>query len=234
MRGRGGAKRAGLIVLALLAVAAIAWAVLWFTPVATVKEIRVEGVVNGDAAAISESTGISTGEQLARVDTGAAARSVAAQPWVEKVTVGRSWPSAITVEVVEHTALVHIRATDGEHLFNAEAKEFLVAPPPPGSVEMVRVPRVEDPQPGKLDPDPDAVRAVLDVLAALPERVRGEVARVDAPGATEIALNLHDGREIYFGSSDRAKEKGRAAEIVLDREGQRWNVSNPVEPTVRN
>lgn len=234
MRNLGGAARAGIIVVALIVVAAIAWAVLWFTPVATVKEIRVEGVVNGDAAAISESTGISTGEQLARVDTAAAARAVAAQPWVEKVTVGRSWPSAVTVEVVEHASVAHIRATDGEHLFNSEGVEFLVAPPPPGSVELVRVPRVEDPDPGKLDPDPKVVRAVLDVLVALPERVRGEVARVDAPGQTEISLNLHDGREIFFGSSDRAREKGRAAEIVLDREGQSWNVSNPVEPTLRN
>ncbi|HHT33070.1 MAG TPA: FtsQ-type POTRA domain-containing protein [Corynebacterium sp.] len=234
MRNLGGAARAGIIVVALIVVAAIAWAVLWFTPVATVKEIRVEGVVNGDAAAISESTGISTGEQLARVDTDAAARAVAAQPWVEKVTVGRSWPSAVTVEVVEHASVAHIRATDGEHLFNSEGVEFLVAPPPPGSVELVRVPRVEDPDPGKLDPDPKVVRAVLDVLVALPERVRGEVARVDAPGQTEISLNLHDGREIFFGSSDRAREKGRAAEIVLDREGQSWNVSNPVEPTLRN
>lgn len=234
MRNLGGAARAGITVVALIVVAAIAWAVLWFTPVATVKEIRVEGVVNGDAAAISESTGISTGEQLARVDTDAAARAVAAQPWVEKVTVGRSWPSAVTVEVVEHASVAHIRATDGEHLFNSEGVEFLVAPPPPGSVELVRVPRVEDPDPGKLDPDPKVVRAVLDVLVALPERVRGEVARVDAPGQTEISLNLHDGREIFFGSSDRAREKGRAAEIVLDREGQSWNVSNPVEPTLRN
>lgn len=234
MRILGGAARAGIIVVALIVVAAIAWAVLWFTPVATVKEIRVEGVVNGDAAAISESTGISTGEQLARVDTDAAARAVAAQPWVEKVTVGRSWPSAVTVEVVEHASVAHIRATDGEHLFNYEGVEFFVAPPPPGSVELVRVPRVEDPDPGKLDPDPKVVRAVLDVLVALPERVRGEVARVDAPGQTEISLNLHDGREIFFGSSDRAREKGRAAEIVLDREGQSWNVSNPVEPTLRN
>ncbi|AYJ32153.1 cell division protein FtsQ [Corynebacterium xerosis] len=234
MRASGGAKRAGIVVLALAVLAAITWAVLWFTPVATVDEVRVEGVVNGDAAAMSEATGIATGEKLARVDTDAAARAVAAQPWVEKVTVDRSWPSAITVEVVEHAPVLHIRATDGEHLFNADGVEFLVAPPPPGSVEMVRVPRVENPAPGKLDPDPATVRAVLDVLGALPERVRGEVARVDAPGPTEISLNLHDGREIYFGSSDRASEKGRAAEIVMDREGQRWNVSNPVAPSVRN
>lgn len=234
MRASGGAERAGIVVLALAVLAAITWAVLWFTPVATVDEVRVEGVVNGDAAAMSEATGIAAGDKLARVDTDAAARAVAAQPWVEKVTVDRSWPSAITVDVVEHVPVLHIRATDGEHLFNADGVEFLVAPPPPGSVEMVRVPRVESPAPGKLDPDPATVRAVLDVLGALPERVRGEVARVDAPGPTEIALNLHDGREIYFGSSDRAAEKGRAAEIVMDREGQRWNVSNPAAPSVRN
>lgn len=168
------------------------------------------------------------------MDTGAAARNIASEPWVERATVGRGWPSTVRVEITEHVPAAFIRATDGEHLFNSEGVEFLVAPPPPGSVELVRVPRVEDPDPGKLDPDPKVVRAVLDVLVALPERVRGEVARVDAPGQTEISLNLHDGREIFFGSSDRAREKGRAAEIVLDREGQSWNVSNPVKPTLHN
>ncbi|WP_295625758.1 cell division protein FtsQ/DivIB [uncultured Corynebacterium sp.] len=234
MRRRGRGALVGLIALAVVVLVAAVWAVLWFTPVATVKEIRVEGVVNGDAAAITEATGIPEGEQLARVDTDAAARSVAGQPWVDRVTVGRSWPSAVTVDVVEHTAVVHIRATDGEHLFNAEGEEFHVGPPPPGSIEMVRVPRVDDPEPGKIDPDPDTVRAVLDILGALPDRIRGEVARVDAPGPTSVSLNLHDGREIFFGSSDRAAEKGRAADIVFDREGSSWNVSNPVEPALRN
>ena len=36
MRASGGAKRAGIVVLALAVLAAITWAVLWFTPVATV------------------------------------------------------------------------------------------------------------------------------------------------------------------------------------------------------
>lgn len=234
MRGKGRARVVGIVALAVAVLAVGAWAVLWFTPVATVKEIRVEGVVNGDAAAISEATGITVGEQLARVDTDAAARSVAGQPWVEKVTVSRSWPSTVTVDVVEHRGVAHIRATDGEHLFNAEGREFLVGPPPPGSVELVRVPRVAEPRPGELDADPAVVRAALEVLAGLPEPVRAEVARIDAPGATRIALQLHDGRDIYFGSSDRAPEKGRAAEIVMGREGQHWDVSNPVVPTLRN
>lgn len=231
---RGKAKVAAAAIAVVAVVAGIAWAVLWFTPVATVRDIEVTGAVHGDAAAISDATGIAVGEQLARVDTGAAARGAAGQPWVERATVGRSWPSTITVEVVEHAAVLHVRATDGEHLINAEGKEFLVAPPPPGSIEVVRLPRVEDPRPGKIDPDPATVRAALDILAALPERVRAEIARIDAPGPSQITVNLHDGREIFFGSADRATEKARAADIVFDREGQRWNVSNPVEPSMRN
>lgn len=230
---RGPAAIAGVAVLGVALLAVIAWAVLWFTPLATVEDVEVEGVVHGDTAAISEATGIARGEKLARVDTAAAARSVAGQPWVDRVTVSRKWPSTVRVEVVEHRAAAFIRATDGEHLINADGREFLVAPPPEGTVELVRVPRVENPEPGKFDGDPKVVESALAVLAALPERVRAETARVDAPGAAEITLLLHDGREIHFGSSDRAPEKGRAAEIVLDREGTRWTVSNPIEPALR-
>ena len=111
---------------------------------------------------------------------------------------------------------------------------FLVAPPPEGTVEFARIPRVDDPEPGKLSPRPEVMEAALDVLAALPERVRAETARIDAPGAAEVTVMLHDGREIHFGSADRAEEKGRAAEIVMDREGQRWTVANPAEPALRN
>lgn len=228
------ARIAGLAVAVTALLWVIAWAVLWFTPVATVDEIRVEGVVHGDAAAITEASGIATGEKLAQVDTGAAARAIATQPWVERVTVGRDWPSAVRVDVTEHVPVAFIRATDGEHLFNAAGAEFLVAPPPPGTIEFARVPRSDDPEPGKLSPRPEVMDAALEVLAALPERVRAETARIDAPGAAEITVMLHDGREIHFGSADRAAEKGRAAEILLDREGQRWTVANPAEPALRN
>lgn len=223
---------AGILIAALLAV--IAWAVLWFTPLATVENIEVEGVVHGDAAAITEASGVTTGEQLARVDTGAAARNIASEPWVERATVGRGWPSTVQVEITEHVPAAFIRATDGEHLFTADGVEFLVAPPPEGTVEFARIPRVDDPEPGKLSPRPEVMEAALDVLAALPERVRAETARIDAPGAAEVTVMLHDGREIHFGSADRAEEKGRAAEIVMDREGQRWTVANPAEPALRN
>ena len=225
---------AGVAVVAVALLAVIAWAVLWFTPAATVDEVEVEGVVHGDAAAIAEASGISTGEKLARVDTAAAARSIATQPWVERVTVGRGWPSTVRVEITEHVPAAFIRATDGEHLFNAAGTEFLVAPPPEGTVEFARIPRVDDPAPGKLGPRPEVMRAAQELLAALPERVRAETARIDAPGAAEVTVMLHDGREIHFGSADRAGEKGRAAEIVMDREGQRWTVANPAEPALRN
>ncbi|MDK6685627.1 FtsQ-type POTRA domain-containing protein, partial [Escherichia coli] len=80
---------------------AIVAAVVWFSPWLVVKNIDVEGVVHGDKDAIVEASGISENQKLIRLDTDASARSVAGQPWVDSVTVSRSWPQGVTISVRE-------------------------------------------------------------------------------------------------------------------------------------
>lgn len=100
---------------------------VWFSPWLVVKNIDVEGVVHGDKDAIVEASGISENQKLIRLDTDASARSVAGQPWVDSVTVSRSWPQGVTISVREFTPVVFVRATDGEHLFSANGQEFVTA-----------------------------------------------------------------------------------------------------------
>ncbi|MEJ6020494.1 cell division protein FtsQ/DivIB [Corynebacterium sp. H113] len=236
-RGGSRVRAIGAAVVALIVIIAAVWAVLWFTPVATVKQINVEGVVNGNAEEIRIASGISEGTPVARVDTVSAARNVASQPWVDAVTVGRKWPSAITVKVTEFTPALMIRASDGAHIIDTNGVEFttidFAAPAPVGAVELTGAPQVDAPEPGKVGIDPGVLESVLGVVNAMPQVVREQLARVEAPGAAEVTLQMKDGREFFLGSSDMAKEKGRAVELLLPREEQKWNVSNPHEPTVR-
>lgn len=226
-------QRGWLIGAGLVAIIAIVAAVVWFSPWLVVKNIDVEGVVHGDKDAIVEASGISENQKLIRLDTDTSARSVAGQPWVDSVTVSRSWPQSVTISVREFAPMVFIRATDGDHLFSDNGQEFVTAPPPPGVIEIVDAPRVDEPADGKVDPEPRVIKAVLTVVKALPELVAHRVERISAPSEAEIKLFLTDGYEVYFGSSDNAAEKARATEIVLNRGEKTWNVSNPRLPTAK-
>lgn len=227
------ARRGWLIGGGIVAIIAIVVGVVWFSPWLVVKNINVEGVVHGDKAAIVEASGITEGQRLAGLDTDAAARSVAGQPWVDSVTVSRSWPQSVAISVKEFSPVLFIRATDGEHLFSDKGKEFVTAAPPRGVIEVVDAPRVDQPADGKIDPEPAVIRAVLDIVKALPDSVAGRVERISAPSAAEVRLFLSDGYQVYFGSSDNAAEKARATEIVLSRGEKNWDVSNPRMPTTK-
>lgn len=220
----------GVIVVA----AVIVGAVVWFTPLTSIKNVEVSGVVHGNAEEIEKASGIARGNNLARLDSGEAARNVAAQPWVRLATVSRSWPSTAKIEVTEYTAVLFMRATDGDHLFDAEGHEFLTAPPPEGAIELVDAPRVDQPADGKIDLQPDVLRAALEAVAALPEGLRAEVAQVQAPSATKITLRMRNEKSFFIGSTDNVEQKARAVELLKDREETNWNLTNPLQPTVQN
>ena len=92
---------------------------------------------------------------------------------------------------------------------------------------------MDEPTDGKVDPEPRVIKAVLNVVKALPEPVAHRVERISAPSEAEIKLFLTDGYEVYFGSSDNAAEKARATEIVLNRGEKIWDVSNPRLPAAK-
>ena len=87
--------------VAVLAVV-VAWAVLFFFPVLTVKKVDVQGAKNADVQQVSEASGVGERSNMLRLDTEQVARNVAPTPWVKKVTVSRSWPSTVTIQITEH------------------------------------------------------------------------------------------------------------------------------------
>lgn len=208
--------------VSLLVLAGIA-AAMPFTPMMPVHGVNVEGNAALTPEQVEELTGIVPETPMGRVDVRAAAEGVAANPWVKSATVKRDWPSSIQVDVEEYTAVAFVALEDGAHLIDAEGKDFLVADPPPGAMELVG-PGIEDEE-GK--------RAAVEIAASISEKARGQVEALDARGPYEYVLRLREGRTVVWGAAEDNANKALALESVLQMEGTEFNISNPELVTSR-
>lgn len=216
-------RRRLAVVLGALGLLVVLAAVVVFSPLFQVRTIDVEGTGHLTPEEVISAASLVEGQNLLFADTGDAARSVSELPWVAKVTVSRDWPSGVRVNITEYNAVGVVDGDDGPLVINERGRVFLRGESPEGAVQVQ----------ASAD-DSGALEAAGTVLGALPEELRGTVEEVDASSAEEVTLRFAEGREVYWGSADRAEEKAEATRVVLTREGQRWNVSNPALPSVRD
>lgn len=217
-------KKLTWIIAALATLVASVAVAAYFFPIVTVSKVEVVGAKNAEVLAVKEATGINNGENMLRVDTVAAARGVSAVPWVEKVTVSRSWPTAITVDITEHHAVGYVMDGDTPNVVDSHGRVFLAGVQPEEAVEFDQASR----------DDEAALEAAAAAVVALHPEVRAQLEKVEVPTAENLTMLFSEGRTVTWGSAERAAEKAEATRIVLGREGNTWNVSNPAMPTVRN
>lgn len=216
-------KKIVLAVAAVVAVIVVAFGAVWAFPVFTIKDYDVTGNVHTTTEDIIEVAGVAQGHNLARVDASSAAANVVTLPWVKSATVNRQWPSTLGVDVVERQAVLYSVEGDGDHLIDDAGTPFVIDTPPDDAVEVT----------GSQRQEPAVLTSVAQVVAQLPAPVRLAVARIDVPAQHDLTFYLHDGRTVYWGSTESAHDKALAMEDILGREGQSWNVSNPLLVTVR-
>lgn len=202
---------------------------VYFYPVLKVSKIEVNGAFHAKAQTIEEASGVAVGENIFRVDTAAAAGAVAQQAWVEKVNVSRSWPTTVRIDVTEHDPVGVLRGGRGDddtsesQVVDEAGRIFLRGVEPDGAVPFERI----DPE------DSAALAAASEAVGALPEEVRGQLERVEAQTAESVVLFFAGEREVFWGANERVEAKAEATRVVLQREGARWNVSNPAMPSTK-
>jgi len=212
-----GITTVGVVVLALL------WAIVYFTPLFSVKNVAVEGNEHLDEEAVVSAAGVAEGTPLAQVNMRQTASNVVSMPWVKSATATRKWPSTISVKVEENTAVAYRAASDGTHLIDPQGKEFAVDTPPEDAVELT----------GAADSDESVHKDAVDIAAALSENGRAAVTSIEAKSKYQFVLNLKDGRTVVWGASEDNKNKSLALDTVLQREGKEFNVTNPRQITVK-
>jgi cell division protein FtsQ len=197
---------------------------LYFTPIMSARDIVVVGLGAVPQEEVISAVAVAPGTPLLQVNTDAVAERVAAIRRVASVRVQREYPSTLRVTVVERVPVVVKDYPDGPHLFDRDGVDFAVGPPPPG------VPYLDTKNPG---PDDAPTRAALQVMTSLRPEVATQVARVDAPSVAGITLQLTDGRQVVWGTTDRTEEKALKLGALLTQPGKTYDVSSPDLPTVK-
>ena len=206
---------AGCVALVLAVVAALP-----FTPAMPVDDVNVEGAVNLPAEEVKSLSGVETGTPMGRVDVRRAAQDVATNPWVDSVTVKRNWPNAVDVTVVEHTPVAWIDQGGEPHLINSEGKDFVVAQPPVGAVQLVDIGEEQLPK-------------AVEVASAITDVARPQVRELTRDGDHSFVLKLDGDRTVTWGASEDNRNKALALETVLQLDGKTFNISNPELVTSR-
>ncbi len=204
-------------------VAAVLAALVYFLPILTVGQVKVEGTRNADVQTIQKATGISDGTNMLRLDTKKAAANVAGVPWVEKVTVSRSWPTTVAVKITEHDPVGVLGSGKNAQVVDEQGHVFLKGAAPEGVAKFEKM----------KEQDAPALRAAATAVTSLPPEVRQRLEHVEAESAESVELFFRDGYQVHWGSAERADEKAEATRIVLTREEKHWNVSNPAMPSAK-
>jgi cell division protein FtsQ len=224
--GRGAVR--GLKVLmwsALLSVVVVGLGLLlYFTPIMSARNVVVVGLGAVTQEEVITAAAVAPGTPLLQVDTDAVAERVAAIRRVASARVQRQYPSTLRVTVIERVPVVVKDYPDGPHLFDRDGVDFTTAPPPPG------VPFLDTDNPGPSDPP---TKAALQVMTSLRPEVAAQVARIAAPSVAAITLQLTDGRQVVWGTTDRTEEKALKLGALLTQPGKTYDVSSPDLPTVK-
>ncbi|MFC3241144.1 cell division protein FtsQ/DivIB [Gordonia humi] len=220
-------SRATVIVVAVLIVVAVggATAIAYFTPLMSVRNVDVVGTRVVDRNDVIATAQAPTGTPLLQVDTGAIADRVAAIPAVEQVTVERSYPSTLTIDVTERTPLVTVDH-DGQigvmDRLGVVYERFDDRKSLPA--DAAALPALVTDRPGTGDP---TTMAVLTVAQDLPGWLRERTVSIEASSPADITLALKSGRRAVWGDAERTADKAEALREVLKVKADEFNVSSP-------
>ncbi len=207
----------------MVVVAVLGWLPL-MSGLLDVRQVTVTGTSRLSADAVRAATGVQVGSPLARVDTDQVRERVSALPPAAAASVTRSWPSTLTVHVVERRAAAVIQAGASWQLVDAGGTAFATERTAPRGLPVLRSAGA----PAEL-----ASRTGLAVLATLPPALRSVVQEVSVKSPSSITLRV-GGRTVVWGSPEDAARKAAVTSALLRQPGVRWvDVSAPNVAVVR-
>ncbi|MCW2810707.1 MAG: FtsQ-type protein [Friedmanniella sp.] len=213
---------AGVVVVVGLVAA---WAIL-FSSLFAADTVQVSGARRLSRDTVRSAAQVPLGVPLARQDLGAIARRTAQLPQVESVSVSRSWPHGIVVQVTERQPVLGVEQPTGWLLVDRHGVGFETLSTLPTGVLQANV-----------DPTDSALLTeVGTVAAALPKSLRSDVRHLDARGRDNLQLTLGSGVVVTWGSSAQSSLKAELLATLLTGKPKprvSVDVSSPHDPAVR-
>lgn len=209
-------RRTSNTLVVLLPLIGVGWVLLassWLG----VDRVEVLGAQRLDVREVVQAAAVRPGRPLARVDTGAVEDRVAQLAPVAEVTVRRTWPGTLTVEVTERTPAAGVLQNGRYTLVDGTGVAFATERALPRGVVRLQVTG-----PG---PDDPPTVAALQVHAQLPAALRDRVRIVRATSPTSVVLLLDDGRQVVWGRPGQTATKAAAVLALLSKPGSVYDVS---------
>lgn len=226
-------RRRAVVITVLVAVLAIVAALLTllYSPYFAVDEVEVRGVSYVDPGTVSAAVDGARGHSILTLPTDDLARSAAAVPGVRSAQVERRWPHGMRVQVTERTPLATVTEPGGATVI-VDA-DGVPLPDAAGKGHQLVPLQVED---GADDPS-GSTRAMLDVVASLPQDLRGRIGAVTASSPTDVSLALttsqHGTKTLVWGDAKDPELKAKVTAALLEAPGSVIDVSSPVAPVTR-
>jgi cell division protein FtsQ len=203
------------LVLALLV--GLGWLV-GFSSVLGVRSVLVSGTRQLSPAEIETAAAVRPGSPLSRLDTAAIQARVAKLPGVRAVTVHTSYPSTVLIQVTERVAVGYRATPTGAGLVDADNVQFRIESRPPAGL-----PQLATARPGQAD----QAAATATVAGALPPELARKVSLISAASTETVTLRLFDGRQVFWGGTDRGADKARLMTALLRQPGRYYDISDP-------
>jgi cell division protein FtsQ len=213
-----------LYAVLLLALAGTGVWLVFFSSVVTVREVSVSGNQTLSSVRVRAVAKAPIGRQLARVDLAAIRARIETIPAVESVSVSRSWPHTIAVEVVERTPVAVVERGAGLQAVDDEGVLFGSYVRQPDDLPLVRT---------AADVKSEALAEAARVVTSLRADIQARVESVDVASIDRITLKLTGGRTVMWGSAEDSQQKAAVLAVLLERRADEIDVSVPGRPTTR-
>lgn len=215
--------RRWIAVLVVLAVLGLTYLIM-FTSLLGVRTVEVLGTREIPREAVREAAAIEPGSPMVRLDTNEVARRVARLPRVAQVSVSRSFPSTVEIQVTERTPVAVVPDAEGVHLVDRTGMSYATVSARPKGLPVLKVIRVA--------PDDPSTHAAVTVLGAIPDQLRKRVVELSARTPGDVALKLAGGRVVKWGDAQDNERKAAVLAPLLTRPGKTYDVATPDFPTV--
>jgi cell division protein FtsQ len=215
-------RRPLLVAAAVLLLGFAAWTILfssWFAA----RQVAVVGERTLSADAVATAARVPVGTPLARLDLSQIEARVAALPAVGSVSVSRSWPHTVSIQITERQAVAAIRRDGGWWVVDAHGVPFRRTAQRDQTVPLVAVP----PRAGG-----DAVEEAASVISSLPASLLAQTRRLTAHSMDSITLRLKDKSSVVWGNAAESDRKVEVLEAMLAHiKAAQYDVSVPEQPT---
>jgi cell division protein FtsQ len=207
------------LVLVLLGTAV--WLV-FFSSVVTVRGVSVSGNQTLSAERIEKVAKAPIGRPLARVDLAAIQARVESLSAVKSVSVSRSWPHTVSIDVTERTPVAVVDRGAGLQAVDDDGVLIGSYPQRPDDLPLVHT---------AADVKAEALAEAARVVTSLRPDIAAKVDSVDVESVDRISLHLTGGRTVMWGSAEESAEKAAVLAVLLEQKADRIDVSVPARPT---